>query len=201
MAVYPGDSYFVLERRLKPGVQRWLGRLLGPLVNLLCRLRISPDVVSSLQLPLAVGFFCTLPRWPRAGLVLWLLALLCDSVDGMVARRQGRASAFGALWDQACDHCREILVVAALAHYRLVSPLAATLYAFAYPAHNLALLLCNRHGVPLLFSLKTYLVLYPALIAYLGWGVNRLTLALVVAVLAMSASTGLALWRLRGAMG
>ena len=192
----PEDSCSGLERRLKAPVQRAQAVVLRPLIELLAHLRISPHAVSAFQILLALALFYTLPRARLSCLFIWLGALLLDTVDGMLARELGRSSAFGALWDQACDHTREILVVAALAYYGAAAPLWCTLYAFAYPALNLGLLLSNRHGVPPAGAIKTYLVFYPALIAYLGWGVNCLTPALALATLAMAAQSGLALWRL-----
>jgi phosphatidylglycerophosphate synthase len=203
MVVTPGptDSYSGLERRLKAPVQRGQAFFLGPLVTLLQRLGVSPHAVSAFQIVLGLILLYVLPRSPHCALFLWVVALLSDSVDGMLARRLQRASQFGALWDQTCDHVREILVVAALAHHGVAGALWATLYALAYPAFNLALLLCNRHSVPLSFAVKTYLVFYPALIAYLGWGVNYVTPALAIATLAMATGTGIALRRLYSVMG
>jgi phosphatidylglycerophosphate synthase len=202
MAAIPGptDSYSSLERRFRARSQRALVYLLGPAVELLWHVGVSPHAVSALQILLAMGFLYLLPHSPRWSLLLWALALLADGLDGALARKLGRASAFGALWDQACDHGREILVVAALAHYGAASAFWATLYASAYPGLNLGLALTNHYGVPLGFAIKTYLVFYPALIAYLGWGVNCLTPALALATLAMAAGIGASLWRLRSVM-
>ncbi len=195
------DSYSRLERRLKAPVQRAQAAVLGPLIRLLARLGISPHAVSACQILLALVLFFTLPHARLASLFIWLVALVLDTLDGMLARTLGRSSAFGALWDQACDHTREILVVAALASFGLASPLWSTLYAFSYPALNVGLLLSNRYGVPPAAAVKSYLVFYPALIAYLGWGVNYLTPALALATIAMAAQSGLALWRLYRAIG
>lgn len=202
MAAIPGptDSYSSLERRLRTRTQRALVYLLGPAVELLRYLGVSPHAVSASQILLAMGFLYLLPRSPHWSLLLWSLSLLADGLDGMLARKLGRTSAFGALWDQACDHTREILIVAALAHYGAAGAFWATLYALAFPGLNLALALTNRQGVPVGFVVKTYLVLYPALIAYLGWGVNLLTPALALATLAMAAGIGVSLWRLRSVM-
>lgn len=202
MTAFPAatDSYSGLERRLKARMQPALAGLLGPAVELLRWLRVPPDVLSALQIPLALAFMYLLPRSPRWGLLPWLLALVVDGLDGALARRLGRASAFGALWDQTCDHTREILIVAALAHYGAVGAFWATLYALAYPGLNLALALTNRYGLPLGLAIKTYLVFYPALILYLGWGVNYMTPALALATLAMAAGIGVSLWRLRSIM-
>jgi len=199
-AAQPNDSYLGVERRLRVPLEQAETLVFEPLLALLSRLGISPNAVSAFQVLLILGLFYTLPRWPRGSLLLWLGALASDGVDGMLARRLGRATTFGMLWDQTCDHVREALVVAALAHYGAVRPLWATLYAAAYPAFNLALYLSNRYAVPLALGLKSYLIFYPALIAYLWWGIDALTPALAVATTAMVAGCGVALWRLHGVL-
>lgn len=192
----PASPYLGLERRLRVPLQHAGAWLLEPLIALLSRLGISPNAVSAAQVLLAAGVFYTLPRWPATSLLLLLAAAASDAVDGMLARRLGRTSTFGMLWDQACDHAREALVVAALAHYGLVRPLWATVYAFAYPALNLAILLSNRYAVPLALAVRNYLFLYPALVVFLGWGINALNLALALTATGMAAGCGVVLWRL-----
>jgi hypothetical protein len=51
-----------------------------------------------------------------------------------------------------------------------------------YPGFNLTLSLCNLHRAPLPFAIKSYLVVYPALFAYLWFGVNNLDAAVVLSV-------------------
>jgi prevent-host-death family protein len=131
-------------------------------------------VVSVTQVGVGVIIVFTVTSCPRLTFLLFLLAIVLDSLDGTLARHTGRASSFGALVDQYCDHGREILVIAALAKAGALSPFPAVLYALAYPALNLTLFLCNYHRVPLPLALKSYLVVYPALFAYLWCGVNWL---------------------------
>jgi phosphatidylglycerophosphate synthase len=200
IAAPPNDSYLGIERRLRVPLQRWAGRLLDPLTALLSRVGVSANAVSAFQVLLTAGAFYALPRRPRASLLLWLAALASDGIDGMLARRVGRPSTFGMLWDHTCDHAREALLVAALAHYGLVRPLWATLYAFTYPAQNVTVYLSNHYAVPLALASRNYLTFYPALIAYLGWGINALTPALLLATTTMAAGCGVALWRLHRVM-
>jgi phosphatidylglycerophosphate synthase len=196
----PADPYLGLERRLRVPLLRLGDRLFEPLIAFLSRRGVSPHAVSGLQVLLAASAFYALPRWPRGTLLLWLTALTTDGVDGMLARRSRRASSFGMLWDQTCDHAREALVVASLAHYGLVAPLWAVFYAFAYPALNVVLYLANRYAVPLPLAPRHYLTFYPALIAYLACGTDLLTPALALATAGMAAGCGVALWRLHRVM-
>lgn len=179
------DSYSSFERRfLKRG--RWLLlTLLKPAVFVLAALGISPDVVSVAQIGLGIVIVFTVTSHPRLTFLLFLLTLLLDALDGALARHTGRASPFGAFLDQFCDHVREILVIAALARVGALSPFPAVLYAITYPALNLTLFLCNYYQVPLPVALKSYLVVYPALFAYLWFGVNWLDGAVSLSIALM----------------
>jgi len=194
------DSYSSFEHRfLDRG--RWLVyTLLKPAVFLLTALGVSPNVVSLAQVGVGVIIVFTVTSYPRLTFLLFLLALLLDSLDGTLARHTGRASPFGALLDQYCDHGREILVIAALARAGALSPFPAVLYALAYPALNLTLYLCNYHRVPLPLALKSYLVVYPALFAYLWFGSNWLDEAVSLSIGLMGLVVVQGLFHLRWAI-
>lgn len=55
------------------------------------------------------------PGMALVGLALGVLWLVCDGLDGMVARATGTASAFGRVMDGVCDHGVFIVIYAALA--------------------------------------------------------------------------------------
>lgn len=194
------DSYSSFERRfLDRG--RWLVHtLLKPAILLLAALRIPPDVISVAQIGVGMVIVFTVTPYPRLTFLLFLLTLLLDSLDGALARHTGSALPFGALLDQFCDHVREVLVIAALARAGALSPFPAVLYAIAYPALNLILFLCNTYQVPLPVALKSYLVVYPALFAYLWFGVNWLDGAVSLSVGLMALVVVQGLFHLRRGM-
>lgn len=196
----PADSYSALERRLLGPARRVLARILAPIVGLLARLGVTPNSVSLAQIPLALVMLALIPTQPVLASALFVATLALDGVDGALARATGRATAFGALLDQYADHIREVLVVAGLAALGLLHPAIATLYALAYPAVNLTLYICNQRGVPLGLAIKSYVSFYPALLAYLWWGIDVLDPAGALTVGLMSAVVAQGLWRLRGAM-
>jgi hypothetical protein len=107
---------------------------------------------------------------------------------------------FGALFDQYCDHAREVIVVAGLALHGALNPFLAGLYGLTYPGFNLTLYLCNSYGVSLPFAIKSYLVVYPALFAYLWFGANVLDAAVALSVALMALAVVLGLRRLSRAM-
>jgi len=195
------DSYSSLERRfLEPGRKLLL---LGfrPFTAVLAALGVPPNAVSLSQILLGLLIVVIVPSRPRLAFLLFIASLLLDGLDGALARRTGRASPFGALLDQFCDHTRETLVIAALARTGALAPFPATIYAFTYVASNLTLYLCNHHRVPLPVAIKSYLVVYPALFLYLWWGHNLLDKAVSLSVVLMWLVIVQGLFHLRRALG
>jgi phosphatidylglycerophosphate synthase len=81
----------------------------------LAKAGVDPDLVTlaALWVALVAGWTATLgPGWAAAAGVLTLLAGVADSVDGAVAVMQGRASAFGFVWDSAADRLADLAVIA-----------------------------------------------------------------------------------------
>ena len=81
----------------------------------LARVGVDPDLVTlgALWVALVAGWTATLgPGWAAAAGVLTLLAGVADSVDGAVAVMQGRASAFGFVWDSTADRLADLAVIA-----------------------------------------------------------------------------------------
>lgn len=195
---FNADSYSLLERRVLGPVRELSGRyFFRPLVLVLARVGVSPNGVSALQIPLGLIFVWTVGPYPRLAFLLMIAAIFLDGLDGALARHSGRTSAFGALWDQFCDHLREVLVVAGLAWVGAASGLWATLYAFVYPTFNLTLALANRHGAPLPWAIKSYLTLYPFIFLYLWWGIDWLDIGLILSIAAMGLVIAQGLYRLR----
>lgn len=194
------DSYSSIERRfLAPG-RRLLLRIHSPLVRLLARLHVSPNAVSLAGPLLGVVFVFMVRRDPRLSFIICLLSVAVDGVDGALARYTGRASDFGALFDQVCDHARETLIVAGLAWSGALLPLWGSLYPFVYTAINVTLFLGNYYGAPAPLAIKSWIVLYPAILVYLLWGRNYLNLAAPLSIALMLITIVHGLWLLSHAM-
>lgn len=194
------DSYSAVERRLLVPARGLLGAVYAPLVRVLAACHVSPNAVSFAQVVLGIGVVVVMGTQPRWALVLFVAALALDGVDGALARATNRATRFGALFDQYCDHFREVIVVSGLALHGALNPFLAGLYGLGYPALNLTLYLCNTYATPLPLAIKSYLIVYPALFAYWWFGVNVVDAAVVLALAAMGALTARGLWQLRGVM-
>ncbi len=196
----PSDSYSSTERKILAPARRFLLTIYSPLVRVLAALRVPPNAVSFSQVILGVIVMVLMPTHPRVAFILFIATLALDGVDGALARATNRATRFGALFDQYCDHAREVIVIAGLALHGALNPFLAGLYGVTYPGFNLTLYLCNSQGVPLPIAIKSYLVVYPALFAYLWFGANVLDLAVELSITLMALIVILGLWRLKDAM-
>lgn len=196
----PADSYSAAERRILGPARAILGAIYGPIAEVLARLGVAPNAVSLFQIVLGAAIVLLIPTQPVLALVLFVMALATDGVDGLLARKTGRVTKFGALLDQYADHIREVIVVGGLAAHGALHPFVAVMYGLAYPAANLTLYICNAYRVPLPIAVKTYLTFYPAMALYLLGGLNVLDAAGTFAAALMWLLVAQGLWRLRAAM-
>lgn len=103
------------------------------------RLGISANVVSMLGFAVGAAAAFAFAGWRTPGmallgLVLGICWLVCDGLDGMVARATGTASAFGRVMDGICDHGVFILIYVSLAA-SIGTPAAWILASIAGAAH------------------------------------------------------------------
>ena len=196
----PPDSYSSLERKLLSPARRLLRALYTPFILVLAALHIPPNAVSFSQVILGGIVVALMPEHPHGAFILFIVTLTLDGVDGALARATNRATRFGALFDQYCDHVREVTVVAGLAMHGALNPFLAGLYGVTYPGFNLTLALCNSNRAPLPFAIKSYLIVYPALFAYLWFGTNVLDWCVALSIALMGLAVAIGLWRLSRVM-
>lgn len=194
------DSYSAVERKLLKPARRLLHLVYSPLISLLAAIHVSPNAVSFSQVVLGAVVVVLMPNQPRIAFILFVAAIALDGVDGALARATNQASRFGALFDQYCDHIREVTVVAGLALQGALNPFLAGLYGLTYPGFNLTLYICNYCRVPVPVALKSYLIVYPALFVYLWFGVNLLDAAVALSITLMALVVAIGLIRLRPVM-
>ncbi len=182
------DSFSGIERHLVGPYRRSFAWVTAPLVSLLTALQVSPNAVSAGQILLGIAVILVLDRLPPLAFMLFIGSLFLDSLDGALARRYGRSSEYGALFDQVCDYIRETLVLAAFALHTPLHPVAAVLYPCIYGMLNFLLFLCNYRGAPIPWAIKCYLVVYPAYFLYCFFGIDLLTPAVLLSIVFMSVS-------------
>lgn len=114
----------------RDGLQHGIYTIIDPLVRLMIRCGITPNVVTTIGLLgniAGAAFFVwaahtATPVDPRYDLVTWAGALiiafsLFDMLDGQVARIGNMASTFGALYDSVLDRYCELFTVGSIAYY------------------------------------------------------------------------------------
>jgi hypothetical protein len=130
------------DPRIEDPTNLWVVHLAGrALLPIALRARIPANAVSLLGLLFGTGAAAAYYRWQDwrftlAGLLLCILWLIADGLDGMIARASGTASAFGRFLDGVCDHLVFVLIYVSLAS-SLNTPAAWILAAVAGAAHAL----------------------------------------------------------------
>ncbi|MDQ2695836.1 MAG: CDP-alcohol phosphatidyltransferase family protein [Pseudomonadota bacterium] len=106
-----------LVDRVRAVADLWLRRALTPLVQLCTALRITPNQVTVAGFLLtAVSAAVLMAGYPVAAGVVFLLASSLDLVDGLLARLNAQATAFGAFLDSTLDRVSEGAVFMAIAY-------------------------------------------------------------------------------------
>ena len=164
------DAVSSFERQYLGPIEETKLKLLLPLVRLLTRLGVSPNMVSLLQIPLSVAFVFILAWNVRVAGVAFIIIVLLDGIDGALATYANKSTRFGKLFDPFCDHLREAIILAALGFHTDLNSFWLGVYVFVHVAFNLATFVCNLQRVSLPFAVKPSLIVYPLLWLYLLMG-------------------------------
>ncbi|GAB3990054.1 phosphatidylinositol phosphate synthase [Nocardioides marmoraquaticus] len=94
----------------------WQDIVLGPVVRVLLRWQVSPDVVTLVgTLGVAVGALVFFPQGMLLAGVLFITAFVfSDLVDGAMARELGRSSRFGSFLDSTLDRIGDAAIFGGL---------------------------------------------------------------------------------------
>jgi CDP-diacylglycerol--glycerol-3-phosphate 3-phosphatidyltransferase/CDP-diacylglycerol--inositol 3-phosphatidyltransferase len=97
----------------------WQGVVLAPIVNLLLKVGVHPDLVTLVgTLGVAGG---ALAFYPRGELLVGTLVITAfvfsDLIDGAMARKSGTSSTFGSFWDSTLDRIGDAAIFGGLALY------------------------------------------------------------------------------------
>ncbi len=98
-------------------------RVIEPVASLLVRLRVSPNVLTTL------GTFCSIAggiafAFGRIHLGGWIIGLcaIFDVLDGVVARRTGQSTVFGAFYDSTLDRVADGAVLGGILYFFATDP-------------------------------------------------------------------------------
>jgi phosphatidylglycerophosphate synthase len=112
----------------RKNLQLGIYKVINPLVRLLIRMGLTPNMVTTIGLVLNIGvaiiFICGAEEGRRGDLsyvgwagALILFAGLFDMLDGQVARLGNMSSPFGALYDSVLDRYSELILFLGICYY------------------------------------------------------------------------------------
>jgi len=113
----------------KRALQHNARQVLDPVVGVLASFGVSPLLVTCFGLAFSVWGAVVVARGSLLGGGIFLLiAGLCDVLDGDLARRQGKASVFGAFIDSTLDRIGEFVLFGGVLIYVVSQPVDYPVY-------------------------------------------------------------------------
>jgi CDP-diacylglycerol--glycerol-3-phosphate 3-phosphatidyltransferase len=93
--------------------------IIEPVVGVLARLGVSPNALTfaGFAINVAAGALIGLGHLAAGGIVMILVAMPLDALDGALARATGRQTVFGGFFDSVLDRFAEAALLAGLAAY------------------------------------------------------------------------------------
>lgn len=169
-------------------------RLLGPLLRLLIRCRVSPDQITLLSLVAGVAF-APLLFWNRAAAIVALvLHVVLDGIDGPLARQLGTNSRQGSFTDSTSDQIVVAATTLALISIKTVDSVTGGVYIFVYTLVVAFAMVRNALGVPYLWLVRPRFVVYACaaleLSGYAPIGMLNVVLWVCNAALGIKMATG-----------
>ena len=105
------------------GIENWFLRVTLPVVSLLMRGGVSPNLVTTLgALVVIISGVAFGLGWVRWGGGLLLLSGVIDTLDGQVARLGGQSTRFGAFYDSTLDRVGDGVTFFGIAIWMLTTP-------------------------------------------------------------------------------
>lgn len=135
-------------------------RVFGPLVSLLARNGVKPNQVTLAGVVSLLGACIFSPEHAWTATALMALYVLCDGMDGPLARRTGRVHPGGALMDIVADQLGVALLPAAAVHHFGAWGPGMVLFASFYLVFIALVVYANRTGVPLRVFLRLKYVFF-----------------------------------------
>lgn len=102
--------------------------ILYPFVLLLKKTKISPDVLSYLQIIFVILSFRYLEKDQVWGMIFIIIAIILDNLDGAYARFINSADEKGRFIDTFCDFISFIIILFGVTFYGLITPLLSLYY-------------------------------------------------------------------------
>ena len=160
--------------------QGFRDRLLRLVAKALTFFRITPSMVTftSFASILFFAYFCLSKPW--LALLLLVLHVVLDGVDGVLARATGKVGPAGALLDMLNDHTGFVVVIISLVFYALLDPVLGLVYLYLYTLLVFFLIYRNAALIPSTLTLRTKYFLY---LVYALWALMGVDIFFVAVLL------------------
>jgi CDP-diacylglycerol--glycerol-3-phosphate 3-phosphatidyltransferase len=139
--------YTTEEARILKPWQKIRQKILHPVTKLLILLKLTPNRLSYLSV-ISGAIFCLLAN-QYFSIAFWFLVIsvICDGLDGVLARELGVDSPQGSFTDAICDQTVLALSVIAMMLRGAVNPILGVLFVYTYTTFIMFIILHNVLGV------------------------------------------------------
>lgn len=146
--------------------------LMAPLVRLLARWKVNPNVITVLGVMITtIGAIAFMTGKLHLGGLFVLLGGVCDVIDGGLARSAGRVTRFGALFDSAVDRYAELVMFFGIVtHFVLVEAYITSVAIFVALCGSLMVSYIRARAEGLGFECKLGLMQRQERIVLIGGG-------------------------------
>ena len=173
------------DRRIIPErLQKIFLKMLSPVIHLLTKWRVNPNVVTLSGLfitILAAGAF--MAGAIRLGGLLVLLGGLCDTFDGSIARSAGKTSRYGAFFDSVIDRYSELVMFFGIAaHFIWIKDYQTAIVLFLALCGSIMVSYCRARAESLGFDAKAGIMQRPERIILLGFSALAHVAVLKIAI-------------------
>ena len=179
------DPISSLERKTKNRISKNLENNTKPVLNLLLKLKITPNNISYFSA--LIGLVATFFLWTNQNIagILFALSLILDNFDGILARYSDQASTKGAVTDCFADQITISASTIGLILTGVMNLKLGLIYLVFYPILIIFSILRNIINSPSNFVLRPRIVVYSFFWIYLITSLNLINLALLPILIVM----------------
>lgn len=172
--------YTTEEARILKPWQTIRQKMLHPITKLLILLKLTPNSLSYLSVVFGAAFCILAIKYFSIAFWFLVVSVICDGLDGVLAREVGSDSAQGAFTDAICDQTVLALSVIGMILNGAVNPILGVIFVYLYTTFMLFIILHSVLGVSSEFIFRPGRnVFFVAIGMYYLFGVNILNYFLI----------------------
>ena len=165
-------NYFGRDRWIHTRLREKRTKFIAAVFPRVAQLGVVPDTISYVGIALLAGVILYFVRSPKLAVLFLVGHVLCDGLDGALARHTGKASQSGAFTDLVCDQLGMVVVAVMAIFHHLVSPLIGTVYVTLYLIVVVFGVIINVMGLGTRVTITSKYFLYIVFALWALWEVN-----------------------------